>query len=77
MPVKTKRAAGERSPLLREGWATLEEKIESERQRAEAAAGEAGRAGDRDGAAEILGEFMTQTVEQALDCAERLRSRIA
>ncbi len=64
------------TPLLREGWASLEEKIESERQRAEAVAGEATRAGERDRAAEILGDFMARTVEQVLQCAELLRSRI-
>ena len=62
--------------MLREGWASLEEKIESERQRVEAAAGEAARAGDRDRAAEILGDFTARTVEQVLQCAELLRSRI-
>ena len=63
-------------PLLREGWASLEEKIETERLRAESAAGEAALAGDRDRAAEILGDFMARSVEQALHCAELLRSRI-
>jgi secernin len=62
---------------LREGWADLEERIEAERGRAEAAARKAAAAGDRDRAAVLVTDFMAATVEQALKRAELLRSRIA
>jgi dipeptidase len=61
---------------LREGWADLEERIEAERGRAEAAARKAAAAGDRDRAAAVVTDFMAATVEQALKRAEFLRSRI-
>jgi len=65
------------TPVLREGWIEVEERIEAERLLAEEAARRAARAGDRDGAAEIATEFMAASVEQALKRAEELRARIA
>jgi secernin len=65
------------TPVLREGWADLEERIEAERLRAEVAARRAAAAGDRDRAAAIASEFMVATVEQALKRADELRAHIA
>jgi secernin len=65
------------TPVLREGWVDLEERIEAERVRAEAAARRSIAAGDRDHAAEIVSEFMASSVEEALKRAEALRARIA
>ena len=65
------------TPVLREGWADLEERIETERLRAEAAARRAVAAGDRDRGAEIVSEFMASAVEEAMKRAETLRARIA
>jgi secernin len=65
------------TPVLREGWVDLEERIEAERLAAEAAARRAVAAGDRDRAAELMSEFMETTVEEALKRAELLRARIA
>jgi hypothetical protein len=65
------------TPVLREGWAEVEERVEAERLRAEASARRAAFAGDRDGAAAIATEFMAASVEQALKRAEELRARIA
>ena len=65
------------TPVLREGWLELEERLEAERLRVEAAASRAAAAGDRDGAAAIVTGFMAQSVEQALKRAEELRARIA
>jgi hypothetical protein len=65
------------TPVLREGWVDLEERIETERLRAEAAARRSIAAGDRDHAAEIVSEFMASSVEEALKRAEALRARIA
>jgi dipeptidase len=64
------------TPLLREGWAELEERIEAERQRIEAAARRAVAARDRDRAATLVSDFMATSVEQALKHAETLRARI-
>jgi secernin len=65
------------TPVLREGWAPVEEWIEAERLRAESSARRAAAAGDRDGAAAIVTEFMAASVEQVLKRAEELRARIA
>jgi len=65
------------TPVLREGWVELEERIETERLRAEAAARRSIAAGDRDRAAEIVSDFMSSTVEEALKRAEALRAKIA
>ncbi len=73
-------AAGDfaaRTPVLRDGWAPLEEKIESERRGVEEAAHAASRGGDPDRAAEIVSDFMARTVDEALARAEELRARIA
>jgi secernin len=65
------------TPVLREGWADLEERIEAERLRMEATAARAAAAGDRDRCATLASEFMASTLEQALKRAEELRARIA
>jgi dipeptidase len=62
--------------VLRAAWAELEKSIEAERPAVETAAREALRAGDRDGAAEHVSDFMERTVEAALELAEALRARI-
>ena len=64
------------TPVLRESWADLEERIEAERLRAETAARRAAAAGDRDRAAAIATEFMAATVEHALKRADELRAHI-
>jgi dipeptidase len=64
------------TPIVREGWAELEEKIEAERHEVEGAARTAAVAGDRDRAAEIASDFMARTVEEALKRAEALRARL-
>jgi len=63
-------------PLLREGWASLEEKIERERIEVEAEATALAKADDRLAADSVLSEFMARTVGQVIDHAEGLRSRI-
>ena len=66
----------QRTPLLRAGWAELEERIEAERLRAEAAARRAAAGGDRDRAAALVSDFMAASVEQALKHAETLLRRV-
>jgi dipeptidase len=65
------------TPVVREGFADLEEKIEAERREIEAAARRATAAGDADRAAELVSDFMVSCVGEALRRAEALRSRIA
>jgi dipeptidase len=65
------------TPLVREGWVDLEEKIEAERVEVERSARRAAAAGDPDGAAEIVSEFMARSCEASLGRAEALRARIA
>ncbi len=65
------------TPALREAWAEFEDWIETERARAEELAAAAQRAGDGDGAAQRLSDFMARTVEEMLKRAEQLRARIA
>ncbi len=65
-----------RTPLVREGWADLEEKIEVERREVETSARTAAIAGDPDRAAEIVSEFMARASEAALQRAEALRARL-
>ena len=61
---------------MRAGWAELEERIEAERLRAEAAARRAAAGGDRDRAAALVSDFMAASVEQALKHAETLLRRV-
>jgi len=63
-------------PLVREGWAPVEEKIETERQRVESEARAAVIAGDDDRSAGLLGDFMARTAGEVQACAESLRTRI-
>jgi secernin len=65
------------TPLVREGWADLEEKLEAERREREASARTAALAGDVDRAAETVTEFMEQSVAAAMLRAEELRARLA
>ena len=62
--------------ILREGWASLEEKIERERASVESRAHGLAVAGDRDAADALLSEFMARTVAQVIEHAEELRARI-
>jgi secernin len=64
------------TPILREGWAPLEEKLERERRAAEHEARRAAVEGDADAASEILSDFMARTVALVLARAEELRSAI-
>ncbi len=63
-------------PILREGWASLEEKIDRERVEVEAEACRLAASGDRFAADTLLSDFMARTVGQAMDHAEGLRARI-
>lgn len=62
---------------LREAWADLEARIESERREIEAAAADAREHGDADAAARLLSDFMARSVGDALKRAELLRTQIA
>jgi dipeptidase len=77
---RLKRAASADSPrhtpLLREGWADLEERIETERVQVENAARLEAAAGRHDRAAEIVSDFMERTVDVALQRAGDLLARI-
>ncbi|MEE8581071.1 MAG: C69 family dipeptidase [Myxococcota bacterium] len=64
------------TPVLREGWAVIEEKIEHERGQVESEARVLAVAGDRDGAAAMLTAFMDRSVAAILEHAEELRARI-
>jgi secernin len=64
------------TPVLREGWADLEDEIEAERERVERGARQAFRLGERDRGAELVSDFMARSVEAALKRADELRSRI-
>lgn len=65
------------TPMLRAGWAELEEWIETERAAAQALAAAARRDGDADAAARPLTDFMARAVEEAMKRAEQLRARIS
>jgi len=64
------------TPLLREGWADLEERIEAERVQVENSARLEAAHGNRDRAAEIVSDFMERTVAAALRRAGELLARI-
>ena len=61
---------------VRAGFTDLEKRIESERPGIEAAARTAARAVDGLRAAEIVSDFMAETVTSALACAVELRGRV-
>jgi secernin len=65
------------TPLVREGWRALEERIETDRISAETAALEALGAEDVDAVAAGLSRFMEDAVDAALARADELRSRIS
>jgi dipeptidase len=65
------------TPELRAGWRDFEEQIETDRAGVERAARRAAVSGDRDRAAQLVSDFMAQTVEDALKLADTLRSHIA
>ena len=64
------------TPLLREGWADLEERIETERVQVENSARLEATDGRNDRAAEIVSDFMERTVDAALRRAGDLLARI-
>ena len=64
------------TPLLREGWADLEERIETERVQVENSARLEATGGRHDRAAEIVSDFMERTVDAALRRAGDLLARI-
>ena len=64
------------TPILREGWAALEEKIDRERADVEAEVCARVVARDRLAADSLLSDFMARTVGQVIDHAEGLRARI-
>ena len=65
-----------RTPLLREGWAGFEHRVEEERQAVERAAAEASLAGRADDACEVLSDFMGRTVKEAMLQADALAEAI-
>jgi secernin len=65
------------TPVLREGWLELEQEIEAEREPIERRARGSARMGDRDGAADLVSDFMARSVEAALKRAGELRARIS
>jgi dipeptidase len=64
------------TPVLRGAWAEFEEKIAAEQVRVEASARAASLADDRRGASVIVSDFMARTVEDAVERAEMLRTRV-
>jgi dipeptidase len=64
------------TPVVREGWAELEERIEAERADVEGAARRAALGEDGQRAAEIVSDFMAHSVDAALKRAEDLCARI-
>jgi len=65
------------TPLLREGWRELEERMEAERGDVEGAARRAALGGDEIRAACIVSDFMARNVEAALKRAVELRAEIS
>jgi secernin len=65
------------TPLLREGWRELEERMEAERGDVEGAARRAALGGDASRAARIVSDFMACSVEAALKRADELRAEIS
>lgn len=64
-------------PMLRDGWTTLEEKIEQERLGVEDHARRAAVQGDTDRSGALLSDFMGWIASEVLDAAEEQRARIA
>ncbi len=64
------------TPMLREAWCGLEERIDLERRAVESSARTASVSGDDDEAAGILTEFMARVAGDAVDFARELRARI-
>jgi len=64
------------TPAVREGWAALEQRIETDRTHAETQALEAALGGDADRAAEIASAFMAASLDAALERARELRARL-
>jgi secernin len=60
------------TPMLREGWAPLEERIDYERRNVESRARTEVAAGDRDEAALLISEFMQRTLAEIQDRAAEL-----
>jgi len=69
--------APRRTPAVREGWAKLEQRIESERRAVERAASQAAEARDLDRACALVSAFMQRTLDDALELAAELRARLA
>ncbi|MGI9590749.1 MAG: C69 family dipeptidase, partial [Myxococcota bacterium] len=65
------------TPLVREGWRPLEERLETDRITAETEALAALGDGDEDGAATLLSAFMDEAVDAALRRAGELRARLS
>jgi dipeptidase len=65
------------TPLLREGWRDLEERIETERTCVETEALEAALAGARDRACALVTDFMEHSARAAVGRARELCARIA
>jgi secernin len=63
-------------PVLRDGWAALEASLERERVQVESLANSEIAAGRRDGAAEVLSDFMQRSAEAALQRARELTQRL-
>ncbi len=65
------------TPLVRQGWRALEERVETDRVTAETEALEALSAGDDDGAAATLSRFMEDAVDAACTRAGELTARFS
>jgi secernin len=65
------------TPALRGEWRALEEQIERERERVEAAARTAALAGERDESARLLSDFMAATSAWVIARANDLRAQIS
>jgi len=66
-----------RTPLLRQGWAEFEARLEDERSAVERAATEARRAGRDDAAVELLGDFMERMAAEAVARANALADSVS
>jgi dipeptidase len=65
------------TPVLRESWRPLEERIESERQDIESAAHKRWASGDPDSARQLVTAFMDRCCDSALTLARELTQRIS
>ncbi len=65
------------TPIIREQWRVVQERIETGRLKVEAEAHTLASAGEQVEAAGLLSDFMSHTLSLVLDCADDLRTHIA